>query len=507
LTTEMQDEHSVRQLDHLIKQAARGGGIAFIGSVIGRVVTFGLHILLGRVLGPGAYGLYALGLSVAGIAQAIGSLGLNQGVVRFCAMYRGVGDSARVKKTVLSALCISLTSSVLIAGILFALSDMIAQRFFHELQLAWVLRVFALALPFYVLMGITASFAQSFRRIELQTGVRDIFRPLTNLALVSLAFIAGSRLPGAVYSFLATGVLSAGLGFYCLFLIFPNIRGGYCSGSIFITKALLRFSLPLLPVGISYFLLTHTDRIMLGIFNAREDVGIYTAAATLAMQFGLIHNALVSIFGPIIADLFYQNRCKELSSLYKTIARWDMLFTALASGVVLLFSRELMLLYGGEYAVGSKVLKILLASYLVSAAVGPTGTLLQMSGKQDLELMNSAILLVLNIVLNLLLIPLYGIRGAAFATVVAFVTLNSLQLIEIKKLLNVTPFSVMYWKQALPLIVTGIVLNLYFGRASLVCKGVGAILWVGVLILFLYQTRSKEDDVVVRGLKKRLRLP
>ena len=202
-------------LEKLTKQVAKGGGIAFIGSSIGRVAGFGLHILLGRVLGPGAYGLYALATSVTGIVGSMAPLGLTQGIVRYCAMYRGEGDKARVKGTILSALGISLVNSVLIAFLLFVFAGVISERLFDKPDLTNVLRVLALALPFGVLTGMTAAFAQSFKRIGYQQGI-NLFRSLANLGLVSLAFLLGFRLVGAIYGFLISGVLSAGLGFYFL---------------------------------------------------------------------------------------------------------------------------------------------------------------------------------------------------------------------------------------------------------------------------------------------------
>ena len=90
--------------DQLIRKAARGGGIAFAGNVVDKGLRFPLEMLLARVLGAGDYGSYSLGYGLAIIAGELSMLGLSSGIVRFGALYKGVGDLKRVKGTISSAL-------------------------------------------------------------------------------------------------------------------------------------------------------------------------------------------------------------------------------------------------------------------------------------------------------------------------------------------------------------------------------------------------------------------
>jgi len=80
--------------ERLSREITKASGVFFIGSIIGRVVTFGLHILLTRLLGAAGYGLYVLGMSVLSVTLSTTSLGLQTGVVRFCATYREEGKAA-----------------------------------------------------------------------------------------------------------------------------------------------------------------------------------------------------------------------------------------------------------------------------------------------------------------------------------------------------------------------------------------------------------------------------
>ena len=436
------------------KEVAKGGGIAFIGSIFGKVAGFGLQVLLGRVLGSGAYGLYALGTSVTGIAQSFASLGLNLGVVRYGAMYYGERDDTRVKGTILSALGISLVSSVLVAILLFAFSSVVAQKFFQEPSLTWVLRVFALALPFYVLMGITTAFAQSFRRIDYQQGL-TIFNSLVYLGLVSLLFLLGFRLAGAVYGFLVSGVLSAGLGFYFLWKLFPEVVSNL--KPTYNVTHLIRFFLPVFLSGFSYLFLNYTDRIMLGYFGKASNVGIYNAAATIASQMTIFLGAFVSIFSPTVSDLHNRGNHKELTSLFAITTKWVFLLTLPLFIILVIFSKSIMLIFGREFVSGWIVLVILALAQLVNAGTGPVGMLLQMVGKQDIDFINGIVLALLNIGLDVWLIPIYGMVGAAIATSLALILIHIARLTEVAVIFKMIPYDARYIKPIIAAITSALV--------------------------------------------------
>ncbi|HDD35634.1 MAG TPA: flippase [Candidatus Desulfofervidus auxilii] len=486
----------------ITQEIGRGGSIAFGGLLLGRFLQVLLHILIGRVLGPFHYGLYALGLSIMGVIRSIAGLGLNQGIVRFCSMYKGEGDFARLKGVFLSALTICLVSSILMATGLFLLSNTIAVQFFHNPKLVWILRIFSLALPFYVLMNITASFARAFKDIVRQQFIENIFHPLSNLIVVGFAFLIGLRLYGAVGGFLVSGILSAIIGLYIAKKLLPEL----CHSNFetkYEIKKLIFFGFPLIFVGLSYFLMINIDRIMLGFFTNAKEVGMYTAASVVAVQLLIIHNALITIFAPMVSDLFNRNLLSELNRLYKSVTRWDLLISLIGFIIISLFSHELLGLYGEQFVEASNVLILLLVAYVISTAAGPTGTLLQMIGRQYLELLNASILIVSNIFLNALLIPLYGMIGAAMATIFAFFLLNIIQLIEIFLILKIVPFSSAYFYQGLPLVALSAIANTLWIKKSFIFYkfvGVGVVLVITAAILFL--TKTEEDKMILTVLNE-----
>ena len=495
--------------DWMTIQVAKGGGIALLGNVVGKIINLVLHILLGRVLGPGSYGIYALGTSIISISRSFSLLGLKKGVVRFCAKFRGENDNARIKGTILSALLLSLISSAIMAAILFAFSHLIAQKFFHEPSLTWVLRVFAIGIPFYVLMEVTSSFAQSFRRIDYQQGVENIFPSFINLALVSLAFILGFKLYGAVGGFVISGIISAGLGFHFLRRIFPQFRSRLMPISN--AKQLLRFSIPTLFLGLSYLLMTYTDRIMLGYFGNASDVGIYNAAAQLGLKATIFLNAIILIYSPMVSDLYNRKMYKDLDKLFKIATKWATMLSLPFLLFLAIFSKSLMMLFGSSFEAGATVLSIIALAQLFNVGTGPLGPLLQMTGKQDIDFVNGITVLILNIGFNIWLIPTFGAIGAAMALGVSIIIFHAARLIEVYILLKIFPYDNRYLK---PLIAGTVATLISIAFRVLVDIDQWYLLAIsgfflllsGYLIVLLAMGLDKEDKVVLYKFKEKISL-
>jgi len=488
-------------IEHLTRQMAKGGAIAFGGSLIGKMLGFGFSIMLGRVLGASGYGLYALGMSITGIAQSIAPLGLNQGVIRFCSIYKGKEDKTKVKGTFLSAIGISGAFSILVTFILFFSSDRIASSFFNESSLSWILKIFALSIPFSVITSIMASFTQSFKRIDYQQGI-SILRQLFNIILVGIAFIIGFRLKGAVYGFLIAGMLATIIALYFTYKIFPEIlltlRPNFNE-----FKGLLGFSLPMVFVSLLYFLMLKTDRIMLGIFRDVRDVGIYSAAANITLQLSIIHTALVTIFMPIIADIYNRQAFSEVKKLYNSIKRWSSYGTACIILPVIFYPKIFMSIYGNEFLDGCKVLILLSLVYIVGAITGPTGALLQMTGKQNIEFLNGFLIIISNILFNYFLIPIYGYLGAAVATLLAISFLNVIQVLEIHRFFKFHPFDFVHIKFISIIVIVfivSIIINIFI---SLDLKLLFFLLIMSLFITYGYKNLNKEDKTLWKGIKRK----
>jgi len=486
----------------LVNRVAKGGGIVLIGKIIGKGAKFALQVLLSRVLGTRDYGLYALGFSITSIIGTFSMMGLHSGVVRYGALYRGVGDISRTKGTFLSAIVISTISSIVGSIVLFILAEPISVGLFHKPGLVNIVRAFSFSLPFYVLMVVLQYCARALQRMQYDVSIRDIFQPLSNLALVSLLFLFGFGLSGAVSGFIGSVALSVVLGFFLLQRAFPEILGDFSPS--YQVRALLRFSLPVFIIEFLSFLLIQTDKVMLGYFRSAEEVGIYNAAFVVSVQLGLFLVSFNAIFAPLTADLYNRGKIEELDRLYKVTTRWIFSLTFPLFLILSLFSREIMALFGPGFSIGGTALIVLSWGQLIDAGVGSTGTILQMSGKQDIDSLNTVFAFLLNVALNFWFVKAYGILGAALATGISVTLINVARLIEVYKLLKIQPYERKYFK---PLIsglagVTSVLVISRFVRSNWVVLS-GILLCVYVTSLLLLGL-GDEDKVVLRSVGHRL---
>lgn len=496
--------YSARLTERLTGQIAKGGGITLAGSTLGRMVHFGLYILLGRVLGAGAYGLYALGFSIAQVAGQFSILGLQNGLVRFVALYKGEGDTSRVKGTLLSAFSIAALASLAVGILLFTASGLVATRVFTDPELGPVLRVFAVALPFFVLLQMAAHSARGFQRMEYYVGVQHISWPILNVSLVALAFLLGFRLMGALYGFLLSAAATALLGLYFLAKrLFPEGKG---IAPLYEIRSLVRFSIPVVFIGFGGIILGQADRLMVGYFMSSQDVGIYDAAGRIAIQISFIINSFNMAFAPMIADLYNRGQIPELGELFKRVTRWIVTLTLPLFLMLVLFPGIIMQLFGGEFQEGSDALVALASAHLINAATGAVGFMLIMSGKQNVELANVLALAAVNIGLNIWLIPLYGILGAGIATGLSLALINIIRVVEVKRMIGIQPFSGKWLKPLAAGVGTLLLIMLLKGWQGgafhwAIPLGLCPVLYLLGLVVLRFEP---EDLVIIRALRRKI---
>lgn len=472
------------------------GGFGFFSKIFSRAITFGSQLLLTRHLGSSGYGLYQIGKSVVNLCAVFSRLGLNKGVVRYGSIARSEGDAELMSGTLTTGFVVAGGVSTAAALGLYLAADVVAKGLFGTPDLAPALRLFSMALPFTVLLVVGGAALQAFERIDYQEGTLSLVRPVLNLLGIGVALLLGYALTGVIVAFVLATVVSAMVGLAALYRVLRRhdfeVRPKLAQG-----KDLVRFSLPLVVVGTSYFLAIRTDRIMLGVLADASSVGLYSAAAVIAAQFGLVHTSLVAIFEPIITDAFTQDNHQEVERLYNMVKRWSAIGTFILVLPVTMFPEELLSIFGAEFVRGWHVILVLAVPYVFGSLVGPTGALLQMSGNQNIEFGNAIVMIVMNIALNYMFILKLGFIGAAIGTGLAHLLFNSLQLIELKYLFEFTIFDRHY------LVFAGMTAVLLAGSItvspSLRIPGkLVALIFVELIYLFvIYSTRTEEDELLI----------
>ncbi len=465
-------------VDACTKKIAKESAISFSCSFLGRLVGLGIQLTLTNVLGVASFGLYALGITIIELLQNFATLGLDTGVVKFGTLnYHGKTDrqNSKLKGVIVASLLIAFSASTLFAVLLIVFSYEIAVSVFKQPKLLPVIRILALSLPFYACLLISSAVFTVFRELKYNLGISVLLHRLLRLIATVVFFLMGLRLFGAVWAVVVANVFCLIASGYFLLkklpTLFSKIEFGHQTGPLF------NYSITIFALVFLFILFVRIDRLMIGYFLGMEKVGIYHVAANLSLQMGIFLSAFIGIFSSFVVEVHNNKQQKQLDQIYKTTTRWAFTLTLPLFLIMVSYPENIMALFGKDFVQGSQVLVILSISSFINISVGPTANLITMTGYQKIELANGICALLMNIFLNILLIKLYGIMGAAIATCISITAVQLIKLVQIKLLLKVFPYDMTFIKPLLIGVIIFLAINL-----------VDNLPWLCsiLLILFLY---------------------
>lgn len=461
----------------MIARVAKGAGIYTIGLGISKVLLLAIQLLLARRLGMSGYGLYHLGWSSLLLLQSFALLGLDQGVLRFGAVYRTHDNSESVKGSLAASLLLSLLSSLLVTGAILIAAGPIAKTFFHTPAFAPLLCWFALALPFLAISRVTGAFVQSHHDILRMTLIQQICQPGMDLLLVLVVFALGGGLRGAVEALLFSAIFTALVGLYSVRQVFPQFFASLKPE--FHWSELLRYSLAVSAAFVLYQVFWRAPSLMLGHLGTAAEVGLYSAAATLSSPPGFISMIFAQPFMPAMVDLCEHGRTDDLAHLYQTVTRWTYMVVIPGFGFLILFRHQFLALFGQDFRAGASILVCLSSAWMVYYAKGPVSALLDMTGRQKLDALNQAGVAALSLALGWWLIPIAGAEGLGWALGISILAWSACEAAEAWILYGLFPLRAHFVRQlliGLASFAVGDFLHVHAGVLAGALAGAGAYL-------------------------------
>ncbi len=414
--------------------AGAGGELADLG--LRTLASF----LLARLLGPAGLGVWLLARTVAfDFGHIVARLGLDEGVLRFISLHHGRAEHAAARSVLRRAIIGTLGASLLaVAGIL-VLAPVLANQVFHKPESLLLMRLIApsiiiLAPCFVVLSGV-----QAINLLKIRVLAQKVAFPLGQTLVLGAALCWAWGLRGAIAAhyagIVAMAAVAGMLGLRALRRTLGTGRGA------FRTKELLSYSLPVTLAEASNFLVLWSGIIMLGILSTREEVGIYGVALRIGSLVWIPLHAVNQMFSPMIASLHGRRDHVNLQEMFKLTARWVLFVSLPILVVVVVAGRDILSLFGPGFQAGYLALVLVAAGKMVAAATGSVGFMLNMTGRQRLNLLNSIILGIANIVLNYFWIQRWGAVGAAAAAALSLSAVNIMRVVQVRLILGFGLFS------------------------------------------------------------------
>jgi len=426
-----------RQVDAL--HIFKGASIILIGRGSGRGLDLVTQVVLARRLGVDAFGVYAIGWTLFRMLAFLGTLGFDQGAIRYGARYWNQ-DSGRLKGVILQALGSAAAASAALAAALYLLAPSLA-AVFDDPRVVGVIRWFTPGLVFYATMRVAAGSTQVSERMQYSAYAQDLGQPAANLILALLFLVVFSwQLAGAVAAAVLSFTVGLGVALFFLVRLLPDLVKR-TTRPAFEGRALVHFSLTASMAGVQIAYLVWVDRLILGAFRPPGDVGVYQAASQFSSLFSVILAAVATIATPIFARMYYEGRTEGIQEIYRVTTKWALYLSLPFYIVIVVEPRGLVtMFFGSQYESGWLALVILATGQLVNVGTGAVHSLLVMTGHQKAWLTLSAISLATNVILNLLLIPIWGLEGAAVATAIALTVLFVTGVLLVRVKLAIGPY-------------------------------------------------------------------
>lgn len=422
--------------DHTFSRLLTSGGIVFLGLVFNYGMGFITRVVIARLLGPGSYGGIALGLSLLTTATVVVLIGADTGVGR----YLPREDESEFKRGVLvSAYQIVIPLSIA-AGLLVAvLAEPIARHAFHNTEITSIVRIFGLTIPFSAFMKLTLGSTRGYQQPRSRVFIQNIGLPLARIVLVTIVLLLGFRSVGVSWAYAGAYGTATALSVYYLVRhtsLFDRIE--YRP----VRRELFAFSLPLMITMSMNTVFHNFDNFLIGYFAATDLVGTYDVAYRLPFLLTTTLTAFGFIFMPIISELQSDGKMDELGETYRIVTKWIFIATLPLALVLVSYPRMVITYtFGGEYAAGGAALAVLGVGFFIHTSLGLSGEMLTALGRSRTMMYDSIVVAIVNILLNLYLIPQYSMVGAAVATTIGYVTMNSLYIVQLYREIGTHPIS------------------------------------------------------------------
>lgn len=419
---------------------AWGGAANLVGGVLGAGINLVLAAVVGRHLGTTGAGTYFLVVAVFMIVANVVELGADTGLVRFLAAARATGREHEVPTYVLTALRPVIATGLVVVGVIAALSGPIASAA-PGLSPAFV-TVAAVVAVMTSLAAVVLAASRGLGDVLSYPLVQSVALPLLRVVGIGVVVMAGAGVVTVLLAWLAplplVLLLAAGVLVRLVVRIAGTLRptGDVRPG---LRREFWSFSLVRGVSATVEILIEWVDVLLVGALASPAEAGIYAIVTRCARAGEVVQQAARVAVGPQISSALARRSLDEARHLYGLVSA-AMIWLAWPFYCLLaIFGDAVLSIFGAEFSQGHTALVVLTAAMGVATAAGTVQSILLMGGRSSWQLADKSLALTTNVLLDLALIPLWGIEGAAVAWAAAIAIDTALVVWQVQGLMGIHP--------------------------------------------------------------------
>jgi O-antigen/teichoic acid export membrane protein len=436
------------QVDRRLNEVARGGVLNLAGAGVAGLSTVVLTVIITRSFSQAAAGAFFTAMSLFLIVEAVASLGAATGTVYFIARLRSLGQQHRVPEVLRTAIRPVAIVSVIAAVALVLLAAPAARLLTggqlghagaRPAEVAAELRFLAVALPFAAILDTLLGATRGYRSMGPTVLVDRIGRPVLQLAGVAAVAAAGS------VALLAPLWALPYLPAACLVWLWlrriqqRQLRSEPPAGEPQ-PLGFWRFTGPRGLAALAQITIQRIDIVLVAIMRGPAEAAVYTAATRflVAGQFG--NQAISMAAQPRFTEMFAHGDRQAANRVYQATTAWLILLTWPLYLLAVSFGPQVIGVFGHSYQAGAGVIVILGLTMLLATGCGQVDMVLVTTGRSSWSLVNGLLAVGVNVGLDVLLIPRYGITGAAIGWSAAIALTNLMPLAQVAATVRLHPF-------------------------------------------------------------------
>lgn len=471
-----------------LNKVARNTGIKLAGSVANALFGFALAIVITRGLHAGRAGSFFEALAIFTLCSTIGELGADTGLVRMIPRYRELGRVRDIPRTIAAGLVPVFALGTLMAVLLFVFAPqishlLVSKHGVERSDVATYVRVLAPFLPFSSTSTVVLSAAIGFGTVTPFTLVDNFAKPGIR-PIVAAAVILGGLGTVALALGWATPIL-AGLAVGLAILLRLTRRAlrrnraqsapPRSQGAII--REFWSFAAPRALAGTLDSMLGTLGILLVGALSTTAGAAIYAVVQRLLQAGVFALQAVILVLSPQISAALARRDHDRAESLFQMSTWWLMIPSWPLYLAMAVFAPLILSIFGPDFSHAHSILLIMSLTLLVVMGTGPVTSVLLMGGFSRWNLLNSAVGLVTTVGLMVVLVPRFGLVGAAYAFAASLTLVNLGAAVEVAWLLGLDPLG-----PGFP-VVAFAALGSYGGLGVLIRVALGMSAWTFILYL------------------------
>ena len=466
--------------DSLIKRASRNVFYKILAES-SKVLPALLFIYVARKLGGEDFGKLSFAFSFTGMCILITDFGLNRLLVRNVSRQKELtGEyvaNIYVLKIILSFMC------VIVMGLFVVLVG-------YNDEMITLVMIFGCAMFFRSLLDVSCAFFNAHEQMNKEAILKGINHTLLFLS-GAVVLALGFGLSELSHVFLVVYLISSIIGCYLVYQCIANVRLRFNPRFWY---NILRESIPIALTVIFGIIYVKIDIVMLSLMRGDNiEIGRYSAAVRIIELMHVVPAIIASAIFPIFSIL-HKESIDSLAEVYKTSFKY-LLVTALpiVVGTLLLSDRIIDLVYGDEYVKAAPALRILVCSLIFVFVNYILLNILVSADKQKINAVVTGICLLVNISLNMCLIPYYGYLGAGYATVITEIALFAMCWYYATKYICKVNIVAVLSKPLMSVTIMGVFIVLTTAKLNLAFVIIlSALIYFACLLLFRFFTKDEK---------------